>query len=527
MPILLHNLISDTAHSLPENTALQYKDIVLNYQQLNDKIIAISNAFIQLGIKRSERIGIYLPKRIETIVSIFSASAADAVFVPINPILKAKQVAYILNDCNVRLLITTHTCFKQLESILVHCVDLLNIIIIDAPQKPIKTLEDINIIHWDQLSSNNKELPVNKNIDTDIVAILYTSGSTGQPKGVVLSHRNMVIGANSVASYLDNKSNDRILAVLPFSFDYGLSQLTTAFSVGACVVLMDYLFPNDVIKAVSQYKITGLAAVPPLWIQLAQLEWSEDAQKSLRYFTNSGGALPVEILTALRKKLTGTLPFLMYGLTEAFRSTYVPPKYIDTHQNSIGIAIPNAEVLVLRQDGTECADNELGELVHRGSLVSMGYWNNPDKTNETFKPIPTLLSEKTISERAVWSGDTVRRDKEGFLYFISRKDDMIKTSGYRVSPNEVEEMVYQSALVKEVIALGVPHPRLGQAIILLAIPKDNSINEDNLLSFCKKNLPNFMHPAKILFKETLPRNQNGKIDRKQFSQEFQYLLSDL
>ncbi len=524
MSILLHHLIRQTAKTSASNNALQYKDTVLSYQQLHKQVISLSHAFIKLGLKRSERIAIYLPKRIESVISIFSASAADASFVPINPILKSEQVAYILNDCNVRLLITTYARLQQLEPILVHCADLLNIIIIDRPKKFISTLAHIKITLWNDIPSYEKEPHINVNIDTDIAAILYTSGSTGQAKGVVLSHRNIITGTQSVASYLNNNSDDRILAVLPFSFDYGLSQLSTAFSVGACVILMEYLFPNDVIKAVSKYKITGLAAVPPLWIQLAQLEWPESTQHSLRYFTNSGGALPVEILNTLRKKLSSALPFLMYGLTEAFRSTYVPPELIDSHQDSMGIAIPNAEILVLRQDGTECADNEPGELVHRGSLVSMGYWNNPNKTSEIFKPIPSLLSDKTTPELAVWSGDTVRRDKDGFLYFISRKDDMIKTSGYRVSPNEIEEIVYQFDRTKEVIALGIPHPILGQAITLLVVPKDKNIQEQDLSVFCKKNLPNFMHPSKIFFKEALDRNQNGKIDRKKYSQELQHLF---
>ena len=527
MHTLLHHLISHTAKRLPEHEALLFKDQTLNYQQLNDEIAAVANSLLKIGINRSERVATYLPKRIETVTTLFATSAADGCFVPVNPILKAEQVAYILNDCNVRLLVTSIDRLKPLESVLGHCSDLHTIIVVNPTQKPVsETLAHTQIIQWHDFISDNKSLPSTRNIDTDIAAILYTSGSTGKPKGVVLSHRNMLIGAQSVAQYLQNTDADRLLAVLPFSFDYGLSQLTTAFSVGASVVLMDYLLPRDVIKAVEKYQITGLAAVPPLWIQLAQLEWPDSARQSLRYFTNSGGALPVEILKTLRKTLPDALPYLMYGLTEAFRSTYVPPEVIDSHQDSIGIAIPNAEVMVLREDGSQCADNEPGELVHRGSLVSMGYWNAPEKTQQRFRTIPSEQTGKVLPEMAVWSGDTVRRDKDGFLYFISRKDDMIKTSGYRVSPNEVEEVVYQSELVKEVVALGISHPVLGQAITLVIVPASDTLDSKDLLAFCKKNLPNFMHPAEIIFKTALQRNQNGKIDRKQLAEEYKNLFSE-
>lgn len=525
---LIHQFITDFARQSPAADALIYKTQRLTYRALADELCAVANGFLQHGIQRSERIATYLPKQPEAVVSLFSASASGAAFVPINPILKAQQVSYILKDCNVRILITSMSRLKQLATHLAQCSDLHTVIIVgketDIQKNPLAHINHIDIVNWDNIHSNNRDFPDIPGIDSDIAAILYTSGSTGNPKGVVLSHGNLINGAVSVVQYLNNTAEDNILAVLPLSFDYGLSQLTTAFSVGASVVLMEYLLPRDVIKAISRYQITGLAAVPPLWIQLAQLDWPADARQSMRYFTNSGGALPVEILTTLRAKLPDSQPYLMYGLTEAFRSTYVPPELIDTHQNAIGIAIPNAEVLVLREDGSECADNEPGELVHRGSLVSMGYWNAPEKTAERFKPIPGPLSGKILPELAVWSGDTVKRDKDGFLYFISRKDDLIKTSGYRVSPNEVEEVVYQSDLVKEAVALGIAHPVLGQAIVLVVVARNNMPDNKELLAYCKKNLPNFMHPADIIIKPALERNQNGKIDRKRLAEKYQDLF---
>jgi acyl-CoA ligase (AMP-forming) (exosortase A-associated) len=352
-----------------------------------------------------------------------------------------------------------------------------------------------------------------------MAAILYTSGSTGNPKGVVLSHRNMVAGAESVSEYLANRPDDRLLAVLPFSFDYGLSQMTTAFRVGASVVLMDYLLPRDVIRAIERYRITGVAAVPPLWNQLAQLDWPGSVSDTLRYITNSGGAMPKATTQKLRQTLPHTDIYLMYGLTEAFRSTYLPPEQVDIRPESIGKAIPNAEILVVREDGSECAPGEPGELVHRGALVALGYWNDPEKTAERFKPCPSQLAEIPLTEIAVWSGDQVKKDAEGYLYFISRKDEMIKTSGYRVSPTEIEEVVYSSRLANEVAAIGLPHPTLGQAILLVAAGDDN-LDREAIIRYCQKELPNFMVPQAVEIRSSLPRNQNGKIDRKGLATEY-------
>jgi acyl-CoA ligase (AMP-forming) (exosortase A-associated) len=447
---------------------------------------------------------------------LFGAAAAGGVFVPINPLLKPEQVAYILGDCNVKVLLTSADRLKLLAAVLPQCPDLHTLLVVGrADDQP--ALPGVRVIPWEQAIASAGSADGHRSIDTDMAAILYTSGSTGKPKGVVLSHRNMVAGAKSVASYLKNTPEDRILAVLPLSFDYGLSQLTTAFHTGATAVLMNHLLPRDIVKAVEAERITGLAAVPPLWIQLAQLTWPQEA--TLRYITNSGGAMQRVTLDLLRKALPNTEPFLMYGLTEAFRSTYLPPSEVDRRPDSMGKAIPNAEIMVLRPDGSRCEPGEPGELVHRGALVSMGYWNDPEKTAERFKPIASPHQGLPMPEMAVWSGDTVRADEEGFLYFISRNDEMIKTSGYRVSPTEVEEVIYGREQVAEAAALGVAHPALGQAIIVVVSPKEGMrIDADALLAACKPHLPSFMLPARIIVWDgSLPRNPNGKIDRKLLS----------
>jgi acyl-CoA ligase (AMP-forming) (exosortase A-associated) len=331
----------------------------------------------------------------------------------------------------------------------------------------------------------------------------------------------MVAGARSVAQYLENTPDDRILSALPLSFDAGFSQLTTAFYAGATVVLLNYLLPRDVVDAVAAERITGLTAVPPLWIQLANAKWPQSVHGHLRYIANTGGRMPKSTLDQLRAALPQTLPFLMYGLTESFRSTYLSPTELDRRPDSIGKAIPNAEVLVVREDGKPCAPGEPGELVHRGALVSLGYWNDPEKTAERFKPVPSQERGLTIPELAVWSGDTVRMDEEGFLYFISRRDEMIKTSGYRVSPTEVEEVIYATGLVGEAAALGIPHPVLGQSIVVVATARDGArLDTGALLAHCRQQLPAFMVPARVIEHHgSLPRNPNGKIDRKALSSE--------
>ena len=527
MARLLHELILEQADHRPAAAAIAHRHTRLDYAALASQIQGVGRGLRALGLNRADRVAIYLPKQPETVVALFGAALAGGVFVPINPLLKPEQVAYILRDCNVRVLVTARDRAALLEPTLADCPDLHSLVLTDAatPIMP-RRLHHLQVLDWPALLDSDAGRPPARVIDIDMAAILYTSGSTGKPKGVVLSHRNMLTGAYSVADYLGNRANDRILAVLPFSFDYGLSQLTTAFVAGARAVLMDYLLPRDVVATVAREGITGLAAVPPMWVQLAQLEWPAAADR-LRYLTNSGGAMPRATLAALRRALPKTTPYLMYGLTEAFRSTYLPPEEIERRPDSIGKAIPNAEIQVVREDGTPCAPGEPGELVHRGSLVALGYWNDPIKTAERFRPAPGQHPGLPLPELAVWSGDTARMDEDGFLYFIGRKDDMIKTSGYRVSPTEVEEVLYGSGQVAETAALGIPHPALGQAIVAVVKPLRDVFNESALIAHCKQHLPNFMVPLQITVRRAdLPRNPNGKIDRKALVEELRALFPD-
>jgi acyl-CoA ligase (AMP-forming) (exosortase A-associated) len=526
---LLQHLIAESARKAPEDQALIGGAITLCYGQLDIAVTQFASGLISLGLARAERVAIYLEKRFETVIASFGAPAAGCVFVPINPLLKPEQVAFILQDCNVRVLLTSPDRLTLLRDTLTLCPDLHHVVVTESTTGKSADLpalaHGVPVVRWSDLMSSPAR-PGHRVIDTDMAAILYTSGSTGKPKGVVLSHRNMVAGAKSVASYLENNADDTLLAALPLSFDAGFSQLTTAFHVGARVVLLNYLMPRDVLKAMAREKVTGLTAVPPLYIQLTQLEWPDDINEHLRYFANTGGRMPRETLGLLRQRVPKAKPFLMYGLTEAFRSTYLPPEEVDRRPDSIGKAIPNAEILVLRDDGSACAPNEPGELVHRGALVGMGYWNDAHKTAERYKLLessaPGRQAGLQLPEYAVFSGDTVRMDDEGFLYFIGRRDEMMKTSGYRVSPTEVEEVLYATRLVGECVAFGVEHASLGQAIQVIATaPEGRVAGEDlvaEILAACKKHMPAYMVPAGIsLVDGPLPRNPNGKIDRKTLS----------
>lgn len=520
MPTLLHELAIETAERTPDACALRHLELSYSYQQVARSAQHFAAGLTRAGLRAHERVAIYLPKRFETVSAIFGTSLAGGAFVPVHPNLKVEQVRHILRDCDARVLITTAERATYLSHMLAACPALRTLVLVDSAADSVAPIPGVCTVTWDALIANT-DAPGARAIDHDLAAILYTSGSTGRPKGVALSHRNLLAGAQSVSSYLHNTSSDRLLAVLPFSFDYGLNQLTTAFLTGASVVLLDYLLPRDVMTAIARERITGLAAVPTLWIQLAQLDWPAEAA-ALRYITNSGGAMPRATLNALRTKLPRTRIFLMYGLTEAFRSTCLDPDELDRRPDSIGQAIPNADVRVVRPDGTECAPDEPGELVHRGALVALGYWNDAAATAQRFRALPLATSDMLPVPTAVWSGDLVRRDAEGFLYFLGRNDDLIKTAGYRVSPTEIEEVLYATGHIEQAAAMGIPHPVLGQAIIAVvtAPPGHTSVDLAALFEACKTQLPAYMVPAQIHVRSALPHTPNGKIDRRRLATEY-------
>ncbi|HVR89530.1 MAG TPA: acyl-CoA ligase (AMP-forming), exosortase A system-associated [Novosphingobium sp.] len=474
--------------------ALVLREGTLSYQDLRTRVSRLAAWLQQVVTAPGARVASWAAKSELTCLMPLAAARAGLVHVPINPLLKRAQVAHILADSSAVLLIGTPARLATLEDgdLTEGCASMAEGDALAAAAG----LQGIGPSHADP---------------DDLAAILYTSGSTGLPKGVMLSHANMWLGAESVAAYLGLEPDDRTLAVLPLSFDYGQNQLLSTWYAGGCAIPLDYLTARDVVKAIGRHGVTSLAAVPPLWVQLAELDWPSEIAGKLRRLTNSGGALTSDLVRRLRALFPQARLFPMYGLTEAFRSTYLDPALVDTHPTSMGKAIPHAEILVIGDDGDVAADGIEGELVHCGPLVAQGYWQDAARTAERFKPAPAASRHGGI---AVWSGDRVKRDANGLLYFVGRRDAMIKSAGNRISPQEIEEVALATGLVSEAVALGVPDPRLGHAVHLIvrAAPGSSDAIEE-LPRKLLQELPNFMQPKVIHWRSAMPIGPNGKIDR--------------
>ncbi len=475
-----------------EHEALVTKARSLCYGALEAEIASVASALRARGLRPGDRACIWAPKTCETVVSLMAVMRAGGIAIPINPALKAAQAEHILADSGALMLLGNRARIGSVET--------------DAA---IIAFED----EWQALNAQDAGVSVPRRAD-DLAMILYTSGSTGRPKGVMLSHANLCLGAESVAAYLGTSSDDRILGPLPISFDYGLNQVLTAFRQGGTVVLIDYLFPRDVVKWVREQRITQLPCVPPLWMQLDEQDWT-GAGDTLRVLTNTGGHMPERLTRAFASRFPEARIFLMYGLTEAFRSAYLDPALALEKPDSIGSAIPNAELFVLRPDGSEADPDDPGELVHCGPLVAQGYWRDAERTAARFRPAPAF---SRYDGMAVWSGDRMRRGRDGLLYFEARADDMIKTSGNRVSPGEIEEAAQATGLVSEAAAFGVKDERLGQAILLFAVLAKDA-DKAAFRRAMSAALPTFMQPQHLIWKDGLPRSPNGKIDRTALKEE--------
>lgn len=478
-----------TGFGAPDAVALGDRHGVMTYAELETEVARLAGALAARGLTSGARVASWLPKTRTACLMPLAAARAGLVHVPVNPALKRAQVAHILVDSGASLLVSQVGRVASLE--------------------PGDVPDGCALIANEEVAGG-KPLDPSASDTNDLAAILYTSGSTGRPKGVMLSHANLWLGAISVAHYLKLVPEDRVLGVLPLSFDYGQNQLASTWAAGASVWPLDYLTAKDVVRAVERHGITTLAGVPPLWTQLLEAAWPDDVAARLRRLTNSGGALTPRMVRALRERFPNADLYPMYGLTEAFRSTYLSPELVDAHPDSMGRAIPFAEIMVVRADGSQAAAGEAGELVHAGPLVAQGYWQDAERTAERFRPAP---DSSQYGGMAVWSGDTVIEGADGLLRFVGRDDEMIKSSGNRISPTEIEEAVLAGGEVREAAAFGVADERLGQAILVVVSAADPVTAEAALRARLRRDLPAFMQPQHYVWRDELPRNANGKLDR--------------
>ncbi len=471
----------------PGDVALLDRSGTLDFAGLDAAVGALA-AHLAEHAEPGDRVASWLPKTRVACLIALACARAGLMHVPVNPLLKRAQLAHILADSGARLLVTQPARAALLE--------------------PGDRPDGCDLIVEERLGEPHaRPLPPSTGPTDTLAALLYTSGSTGRPKGVMLSHANLWLGAVAVAHYLRLSASDRTLAVLPLSFDAGLNQLLSTWAAGGSATPLDYLVAGDVAKAVGRHGVTVIAGVPPLWMQIAEARWPAETAARLRILSATGGRMPVPLVRRLRALFPQASLHLMYGLTEAFRSTSLDPALVDAHPESIGRAIPFAEILVARPDGRLAAPGEAGELVHAGPLVAQGYWRDAERTALRFRPAP---ASSRLGGIAVWSGDSVVRGADGLLRFVGRDDEMIKVSGNRISPTEIEEAAIASGAASEAVAFGVPDARMGQAIRLVV---RGARDEARLRAHFRAELPNFQQPRDILWVDTLPRTPNGKLDR--------------
>jgi len=500
-PFLVQHLLDLISDKYPGKVAVKHGKDAITFEQLDTKSSALAYGLQKFGIGKGERVGILLDKSIAQVVSMLGALRADFIFVLINSNLKESQIRHILNDCGIKLLVASEKYSAQFQNILK-----------DTEVEIVVRESELDEIADTYAGKNTPSVRTSE----DIGSIIYTSGSTGLPKGIVITHRNLIEGAKIVSHYLGITTTERILGLLPFNFDYGLNQLISTLYKGCTIVLFKFFMPNSLLNILIDEKITGLPAIPTIWSavfnpQLCKID-PDQKYPALRYISNTGGKLPAPIVKKIRQLFPTTKLYLMYGLTEAFRSTYLDPGEVDGRPDSIGKAIPNVWVEVINKKGKICEAGEVGELIHGGACVTKGYWNNPELTARVFRPNPILPKENQFLDRVVYSGDLVKKDPEGFLYYVGRKDAMIKKEGYRVSPTEVEELLMGHQDVFETVACGVESETAKIEIVALVTAKQE-IDIKELYRFCRQRAPEYLIPDRILILDQFAKTETGKIDR--------------
>jgi amino acid adenylation domain-containing protein len=466
----------------------------VTYDELLPQALECAALLKAAGLQRGDRVAIYLPRSIEAVASLFGTFFAGGVAVFINEVLRGKQIEYILEHSEASVIITRA---RQLRSL---------------PDGAVATRKVVNL---DEITPLRATCPPVATIGKDLALLIYTSGSTGLPKGVMVRHENLVAGAEIVADYLKLSADDVLISLLPFSFDYGLNQALGAVLVGATLVIQRAVIPPEICRTLQREKVTVMALLPMLWLQLIDQRspFLRNEFPHLRCITNTGGRVPVPVVRAVRDAHPHVSIYLMYGLTEAFRSTYLPPEQVDARPDSMGKAIPNCEILIVGEHGP-CGVNEVGELVHRGATVTDGYWRDPVSTAKVFRQHPFKDPRREGSETVVFSGDLIRMDAEGYLYFMGRRDQAFKSRGFRVSPEEIEQWVFESDLVGGVVALRRIRDDAENEIVLAVVPKDPpTFRCEDLHGFCKREMPAYLRPQEIWVLKQIPVTSSGKPDR--------------
>lgn len=501
----LHQLLADNLPERAGKVALVDPDAEIDYATLVARVDRVAGYLQAQGIGRGDRVIVHLRKGIAEVAAMFAVARLGAVIVNVNVHWTLGQLAYVAGDCGARLVVCDARAARGIAEAGLPPTVARVLVLGDPPAAD-------GFDAWDAIpaGATAAEAPV---LDTELAMILYTSGSTGMPKGVMLSHRNILAGARSVARYLRLAEDDRLLSVLAYSFDAGLNQLTTMLLVGGTVVHQPVVMAAEIVRTLAAQRVTGFAGVPPLLGPVVRLlADSPRPLPHLRRVTNTGGRLPLNVLQAMPAAFPGAELVLMYGLTESFRSTYLPAGRFAAKMGAIGRAIPGAEVFVVVRGRGPAAPGEEGELVHRGPLVSLGYWGRPDLTREKIRPCPEL-AHLIGDEPVVWSGDVVRVDADGDLWFVGRRDAMIKTSGVRLSPDEVEDLVCQSGLVGDAVAYGVEDEAVGEAVHVAVAPLAG-FSVEAMARHCRRVMPSYMWPrAWRVWHEPMPRTASGKLDR--------------
>jgi amino acid adenylation domain-containing protein len=507
---LLQDYLAGSAARLPDKVALVAQGQRLTYAEVDARANALANTLRARGVTRGDRVMIYADNTVETVVSFWAALKADGVATIINPLTKGDKLDYLINDCRPAAFISDSHIANVFRGPVVKSPH-PKVIIVSGDAGAVTAIDDPRVMTFDgALQAERSTPPPGRNVDVDLAAIVYTSGSTGEPKGVMLTHRNMLTAATSITTYLENREDDVILGVLPLAFDYGLYQMIMAFRMGARLVLeRSFTFPGQVLTVMVQEKVTGFPGVPTIFATIAGLKSIKQYDLSaIRYVTNTAAALPVKHITMLRDLFPQAKIFSMYGLTECKRCTYLPPADIDRKPESVGIAIPNTELWLVDEDGNKLGPNQVGQLVIRGATVMKGYWEKPEATAKKLKPGPLP------SEMVLHTGDYCRLDEEGYLYFVARMDDVIKSRGEKVAPKEVENALVNVAGVRESAVIGVADDLLGQAVkAFVVLDPGITLSEKELQKECQKRLESFMVPKFIEIVAELPKTTTGKIKK--------------